>query len=191
MPSRILTRLKRFTKDQHGSTSVEAVLILPILIWGYVALFVYYDAFRTQNINLKAAYTLADMISREDQVLNPAYINGLNQVYDYLTNNSQVTSIRVSSITWDAVNNRYMVQWSYATKNAPIQDDGTINTFAGQLPTIPVGDTLIVVETSLEYKPLFDVGVRAKTFTQFIPTRPRFHSKICYSTISPPPACIS
>lgn len=189
--STLRARVWQFGKGTGGSTSVEALIILPILLWAYMALFVYFDAFRTQNMNLKAAYTLADLISREDEVLSPSYINGLNLVYDYLTYNDQATWIRVSSVAWDATNNRYTVQWSYATKNMPIQDDGTINGYADKLPVIPVGDTMIVVETSLTYTPLFDVGVAEKTFSQFVPTRPRFHSKICYSTILPAPACLS
>ena len=57
-------RLATFAQDARGSLSVEAALILPLLCWFYVASFVWFDAFRTQNANLKASYTLADMLSR-------------------------------------------------------------------------------------------------------------------------------
>jgi hypothetical protein len=30
-------------------------------------MFVFWDAFKTQNVNLKATYTIADMISREQR----------------------------------------------------------------------------------------------------------------------------
>ena len=45
----IRRRLARFSSDQTGSTTVEAVLILPLLLWAYVAMFVYFDAFKIQN----------------------------------------------------------------------------------------------------------------------------------------------
>ena len=195
---RILTRLQRFLRDPRGTASVEAIIILPLLLWGYIATFVYFDAFRMQNLNLKAAYTIVDMISRETGTINPTYINGLNTVYDYLTNTNAATSIRVSSVNWDAATGRYNVQWSYATKSQPVMDNTQVNLFKTKLPKLPVGDTLIVVETNLPFTPDFpnlNLGVKATTFTQFISTRPRFTSKVCYtSTVpmpNPAPACAS
>jgi Flp pilus assembly protein TadG len=41
--------------DDAGSVSVETVIIMPILLWVYVATFVIFDGFRTHNQNVKAA----------------------------------------------------------------------------------------------------------------------------------------
>ena len=175
------TQLARLAADSRGSVTVEAVLILPLLLWAYMAAFVYFDAFHTRKVNLSAAYTIADMLSRQQNTINIAYLNGLNTVYDYLTETPRPTGIRVSSVFWDNVNNVYKVQWSYATDLRPILTDVTINNYASQLPTIPVGDTLLVVETSLDYTPAFDVGIVAHTFTEFVATRPRFVAQVPFS----------
>lgn len=191
MVSAFLSILHRFSKDRHASTSVEAVLILPVLIWGYLATFVYFDAFRTQNINLKAGYTIADMISRQTNTVNSAYVNGLNTVYDYLTDTADPTSIRVTSVFYDPATSKYKVHWSYATKNQPTLSNSTINALAAELPNLTAFDYLIVVETNLDYTPLFNVaGISPRRFTQLIATRPRFANKVCYSNVIPAPACV-
>lgn len=171
----------RFGTDTGGSVTVEAVLILPLMLWAYMAAFVFFDAFHTRKINLTAAYTIADMLSRQQNTINRAYLNGLNTVYDYLTETPRPTGIRVSSVYWDGTVNLYKVQWSYATDLRPILTDVTINNYASQLPTIPVGDTLLVVETALDYTPAFDVGIVAHTFTEFVATRPRFVAQVPFS----------
>jgi Flp pilus assembly protein TadG len=172
-------RLARFGEDQSGSTTVEAVMILPLLLWAYVAMFVYFDAFKIQNTNLRAAYTIADMISRQTNAIDANYVNGLNTVFDYLVEIDTNTSVRASSVFWDPVANVYKVQWSYATRTMPLLTNANVNTYASRLPTIPAGDTLIVMETWLDYSPAFDLGgLQARTFKEFIATRPRFVAQV-------------
>ena len=175
------TLFARFFADQKGSTTVEAVLVLPLLLWAYMATFVYYDAFSTRKVNLSAAFTIADMVSRQQDTINIAYIEGLNIVYDYLTETQQPTSIRISSVYWDSAAAVYKVQWSYATDSKPVMTDALVNGYASQLPVISVGDTLIVVEASLDYTPAFDVGITPHTFTEFVATRPRFVAQVPFS----------
>lgn len=171
--------IARFASDQKGSTTVEAVLILPLLLWAYVAMFVYFDAFKIQNTNLRAAYTIADMISRQTNAIDANYVNGLNTVFDYLVEIDTNTSVRASSVFWDPVANVYKVQWSYATRSMPLLTNANVNTFASRLPTIPAGDTLIVLETWLDYSPAFDLGgLQPRTFKEFIATRPRFVAQV-------------
>ncbi len=71
--------------DDAGSVSVETVIIMPILLWVYVATFVIFDGFRTHNQNVKAAYTIGDMLSRETNAIDNAYLEGLSDVFDFLT----------------------------------------------------------------------------------------------------------
>ena len=171
--------LARFAKDQTGSTTVEAVLILPLLLWAYVAMFVYFDAFKIQNTNLRAAYTIADMISRQTNAIDAGYVNGLNTVFDYLVDIDTNTSVRASSVFWDPLANVYRVQWSYGTNAMPVLTNANVSDYASRLPTIPAGDTLIVLETWLDYTPAFDVGgLQARTFKEFIATRPRFVAQV-------------
>ncbi|MFC2968376.1 TadE/TadG family type IV pilus assembly protein [Acidimangrovimonas pyrenivorans] len=175
----------RFLRDERGTVLVEAVLVLPFLMWGYVATFVYFDAFLTQTINLKSAYTIADLISRQVNVLKPADIEGMKKVYDFL-NKTKTTGesgwIRVSDIYWDDTNKVYKVSWSYATDGQPILTNQTINNYASRLPKLAIGDTEIVVETSLTYTPAFNVGISPRTFSQFVVTRPRMAPDVKFSS---------
>ncbi len=177
MTKRFLPSIARFARDNRGSVTVEAVLILPLLLWAYVATFVFFDAFKTQNTNLKAAYTIADMVTRQAEV-DAAYVEGLHVVYDYLIATGEDTSLRVSSVLWNDVDGNYEVIWSYATGGDPVMTTASIVDFEDQLPMMPVGDTVIVVETTLDYTPTFDVGILSRSFTQFIVTRPRFQSDV-------------
>ena len=171
----------RFSRDSSGSVTVEAVLVLPLLLWAYMATFVFYDAFKTRRMNQSAAYTISDMITRQTNTINIAYIEGLNIVYDYLSQTDRPTSIRVTSVFWDAAGSVYRVQWSYATGGKPIMVDANLVALQPKLPLIPVGDTLILMETNLDYTPAFDVGLVAHTFTEFIATRPRFVAQVPFS----------
>jgi Flp pilus assembly protein TadG len=175
----------RFLRDDRGTVLVEAVLVLPFLMWGYVATFVFFDAFLAQTINLKSAYTIADLVSRQTKELKPADIEGMKQVYDFLNKTAatgQTGWIRISDVYWDDTDKVYKVSWSYATDGHSIQTDSTINNYADKLPSLAVGDTEIVVETWLSFTPAFNVGIAARTFSQFVVTRPRMAPDVKFSS---------
>ncbi len=75
----------------------EAVIVLPLFLWAYIALFVYWDAFRSMNTVQKAAYTISDMISREKTGKTTAYVNGMSKVLEYLIDEDQDARLRVTS----------------------------------------------------------------------------------------------
>lgn len=49
-----MTRLRQsfraFSRDDRGTLLVEFLFLLPMMIWGFIALVVYWDVFRTMNI---------------------------------------------------------------------------------------------------------------------------------------------
>lgn len=176
--SRLRLRAAAFARDRRGSMPVEGIIASTWLIWWYVASFQFFDAYRQKNINLKAAYTLADMISRvqPDDAVDSAYIEGLNTLFDYLTFSRRPTWVRVSSVIWDDVDNRYEIAWSYATGSAVGHTDSSIQAEASRIPVMPAGDSVILVETNMAYEPIFNIGLNAQWYTTFITTRPRFTS---------------
>ena len=165
----------RFLNDEKGSVIAEAVIVLPVLLWSYLALFVYWDAFRSMNTVQKAAYTISDMVSREMVGITSAYVNGLDNMLEYLVDNSQTVSLRVTSVTWSAANNRFEVHWSRSPDNAkPVLTTATLQNYAGQIPNMTAGDYVVIVEVWANYAPSFEVGMEDMVFNQFIVTRPRF-----------------
>ena len=169
---------RQFGDESRGSIPTEGVMAFTFLIWWYIASFQFFYAFRQKNINLKAAYTVADLVSRQTQDLTPAYIDGLNTLFDYLTYSNKPTWIRVSVVEWDQANNRYDIYWSYATSSHSVQDVNTINTHTAQIPVMPEGDSVVLVETYMAYEPIFSMGLGARWFDTFITTRPRFAAKV-------------
>lgn len=149
--------LRRFGRDEAGTLIAEAVIVLPMLIWAYLALFVYWDAYRSINTSQKAAYTISDMISREmnSSPLSPSYITGMRDVMKYLIDKDQTVKLRVTSVTWSQARNRYEVDWSVSPDNAfALLTTDNISTVTHRIPTLADGDHVIVVETDVAYKAL-------------------------------------
>jgi Flp pilus assembly protein TadG len=92
------TMFTRFLRSERGSFTVEAVVIFPLLVWAYTAMFVFWDAFKTQNINLKATYTIADMISREQEQICTDYIEGARSIYAFLNAGDSNHQVRVTNV---------------------------------------------------------------------------------------------
>ena len=57
--------LARFLRDQDGSASIEAVIMMPMVFWVYLAMFTFFQTYQEYYTNQKAAYTIGDMISRD------------------------------------------------------------------------------------------------------------------------------
>lgn len=189
MPFRPTLRraLGRFGRDESGTVVAEAVVVLPMFLWAYIALFVYWDAFRSMNTVQKAAFTISDMISREKQGISSNYVEGMGDVLDYLIDKNQNARLRVSSVTWSDTNDRFEVYWSASPKNevTPL-NTASLQAYAYEIPTMSAGDNAIIIEVDVDYQPTFDVGLPDQTFHQFIVTRPRFIPCITMDTVPCP-----
>jgi len=171
---RFRLRLRAFTRDEKGSMPTEGVMAFAFLIWWYIASFQFFDAYRQKNINLKAAYTVADLMSRETGAVDANYVEGLNTVFDYLTFSNRPTHIRVTSVYWDGNINDYRVSWSYSTSTVKTpHTDASLDEIQSRIPVLPVGDTVIVMETFMAYEPIFSIGLEAMWYDTLITTRPR------------------
>lgn len=180
---RLRIRLARFARDNRGSITIEAMLVLPLWIWGYTMSYMFFDAFREQTVNMRAAYTISDMISREADAVGPNYIDDLHDMFDYLTRSNHPTWVRVSSVYYDTSAKVYKRHWSYSTSpDHPAHTDTTIKAEKDRLPNMVLGETVVLVETGMYYEPVLNVGLEDMWYTNFIPTRPRFASKVEYSS---------
>ena len=172
--------LRRFLRDENGALIAEAVLVLPFLLWSYLALFVYWDAFRAVNVVQKAAYTVSDILSREQASVTETYIAGLDTLIENLIDTDQEAKTRVTSLTWSDTNNRFEVYWSRSPGGAlPQLTTASLNALADRLPQMAAGDNVVLVEVEVDYRPAFNVGINDQTLKQFIVTRPRALPKIC------------
>lgn len=190
-----------FLRDERGVLLAETLLLLPILIWGFLALFVYWDVFRTINVTQKAAYSISDLLSRQ-VVVNMQLIDGLQEILDFLTPATAPSRLRVTSIemsegtnvqaAWDS-DDAYVLLFSRSPGNAePEHTTATIQTLRPLIPVLVDREAVIIVETWTDFTPRFNTGVLNfvtavdnETFTNFIVTRPRSR-RVC---LEGTPAC--
>ncbi|OZA12368.1 MAG: hypothetical protein B7Y02_07445 [Rhodobacterales bacterium 17-64-5] len=176
---------RRFGRDESGVLMAEAIIVLPFMLWSYLALFVYWDAFRSVNTAQKAAYTISDMISREMVTLPANYVTGMRDLMRYLIDSDQTVKIRVTEVTWSDANARFEVDWSRSPDGAMLQlTTTTIASYAYRIPKMADGDRVTIVETEVSYHPAFDVGMNDEVLKQFVVTRPRFIPKLCMTGVT-------
>ena len=178
MMKRLFTR---FWKNDDGAITVESVIVIPFVALIFCAVYVFFDVYRVNAASQKAAYIVADNISRQTNAIDADYIFGLNTLHDILARTRNASSMRVSSIGWSNTDNRYTAVWSVNTGLGPSLTDSEVNgPMADSLPRIPQGETFVLVETSVAYQPLFRVGIEAQIFRQAIVTRPRFAPQVAF-----------
>lgn len=176
-------RLCRFCRDEMGTVTVETVLILPVLVWCYVGTFVFFDAFQTDARNIKATYTIADILSREvNEPITPEYLDSLFLLQANLIDRSEPLRLRVSVVRYGAADDTYRVVWSQTRGSGSAQTDaGLAQIREEHLPVMFDGEVGIIVEAANHYTPLFDVGLDALEFEEFMILRPRFAPTLCWS----------
>lgn len=188
--NRLNRSLRAFIKDESGVLLAEALITLPLLIWGFVALFVYWDLYRTINVSQKAAYSISDLLSRQ-VVVTDEFVEGLSDVLDFLTPGTAGSRMRITSMEFDEGTNvqatfdgddHYHLLFSCSSHEvqAPPYKESELKALQPQIPTLDNLGTVIIVETWTDYVPDFDIGLLnvapglgGQTFEHFIVTAPR------------------
>ena len=171
-------RVRRFCADERGTVTIESLLSLPLLLFWYVASFVFFDAFRMMNVNEKAAYTVSDILSRTQPgvELHQADINNMQKLFTYLTQGEGATTMRVTSVSYNTTSTKYSAIWSAGTTGVTTLPAGEITqtAYTDRLPLMYDNETILVVETTLVYTPPFNVGLGQTQMSAFVFTAPRF-----------------
>lgn len=192
---RLKQRFGTFLRDEDGLILAEGLLMLPLVIWALVAMFIYWDVFRTINVTQKAAYGIADLLSRQKADITPTFANGLQKVVDFLTPGGHPVKVRITSLECvaptgpgcTATNGSYKLLFSYSPQNktAVLTQANIQNWKNGKIPVLNHGESVFVVETEVAFKAQlqtaiagFMVGVEDAKYGQFIVTKPR-HRRLC------------
>lgn len=184
---RIPAFLRRFQRSERGQLSVETVMIVPLLLFAYAGLFTFFDGFRTVNLNTRASYTIADMLSRETNAINDDYIAGLNDILQLLTSSDYETILRVTVVTYNANDEELELVWSAVDGGSgqhikPITD-GSLSSIEDKIPVMAHGDINIVVQTWSGFVPMMAwTGVEAQYFEHTVVTRPRFAPQLIWES---------
>lgn len=187
--SRTIRSLRCFIDDQRGVVSAETLIILPVVMWAFLATFVYFDVFAAQTTSQRSAYTISDSIGRQqNEVLTPETIDGYNRVFAYLASSRRATATRVTSIIWHPGEEEYQIVWSYGTTGfSPMTDADLTPELVARLPVLPERESVYLVETAMAYRPVITnlpfVGrvLDDRTLREFIVSRPRFSPQLRFN----------
>lgn len=185
------TLMRRWRQDEDGSIAVETLMMVPLMVWAFLATIIYFDAYRTEAIAHKASLTIADMLSRETDYIDNDYMNGMRDLLKFLTLHDKTPQLRVTVVRFHDPNEDgvglYRRVWSKnrgAMGNltyAQVTEMGA----AGKFPIMSHGERLILVETITNYvnrynvmfvNPLEDFDVDTYTFIS-----PRFAPRLCWT----------
>lgn len=174
---------RKTVRDERGSFSVEAILMFPMLIWGFMALYVFFEGLRESNINLKATYSVADVLSRETEDITMTYLNNMNTIYEWLARSPDDTKLRVSVVRWDEDSETHSLHWSRGVGVEDMRDEWVAPNITPHVPIMADQAHAIVVETWVNYVPIMDipilpVGLNDTEIHNIVVTMPRFAGKL-------------
>lgn len=169
--------------DTSGSVAVEAVIVVPIIVWCYLAMFTIFDTYRQYTTQQKAVYTISDLISRQATPLDADFIDGLHELFEALSRSSAETGMRVTVASYDLVDEEYDVIWSRTRGGMISLQSEDVAGWSDRLPVMPQDDQIIIVETGAAFVPVFSVGLENQTIRNFVFTRPRYAKQMCMGTI--------
>ena len=176
-------KLTRFFRDERASISVEIVVCLTVLLWAYAVFFMWWDGFRTAMKVEKATYTVSDLMSRELGMIDQAYVDGMNTMFGFLTNEDDGTSMRVSVVSRklqaDGVTEYNALEWSHVsgTGFAPHTDMTAID---ARIPMMGLGAQVVVVETHLVWDPAIRSGLPDMDASTLVVTSPRYLAQVLW-----------
>lgn len=196
MSARIKNLMSRFTRDDKGDVTLEAMIVLPALLVIFAASWVYFDVMRQQTINQKANYTIGDIISRETDMLNDAYIDNARKLLFHLTQDQgDNVDLRVSVVQFvengtqgggdAAPTGTYQLVWSTAVGDWSPLTPGALPNYLPSLPVMSGGDQVVVVETRDWYEPTLQLaGLDAFDISTYSFTRPRFAPQVIFEGVN-------
>ncbi|MFP4043694.1 MAG: TadE/TadG family type IV pilus assembly protein, partial [Rhodosalinus sp.] len=160
----VVHALLRFARETRASLTVEVVIVMPMLFWGFAASFVLFDMFRENSVNEKAAYTIGDMLSRETGFITPEYMDNTLTLLSTLTGKpASDLGIRVSVIRWDEEDDIYDLRWSQARGSVAAHDAQDVEDWEDVLPVMVDEEQIILVESFIGYDQVLNIGVDIAT----------------------------
>lgn len=171
----------RFAKNEDGILTVEAIIMFPLLFWSIWASYNFFDGYRQSARNLKAAYALADIVSRERGTVNATYVDTLYDLMQAMVTEGSDMNMRVTFIRFDDPDDTHYVLWSCVRGSGIAEwSDASIGQIKNQLPVMPDNGKMIVVETSNTYERPYKFGPGSDDLLleNFVFTHPRVYDNI-------------
>lgn len=185
----LLARVRRFGADDPGTVTLETIVVLPVVLWAFVATFVFYDAFAARAASQRAAFNISDAIGRQhNSVLTPADLVSYNRIFAFLSRTQPTTRLRVTSIIWNPITLEHNIVWSYSPNGGtPMTAEDLTPPVLARLPVLPQQESIFIVETWLDFRPitrslpLMGEVLRPQTLREFVVSRPRFAPQLRFN----------
>ncbi len=177
----ILGFFARFFHKQEGVVSIEAIIVFPLLFWSMWTAYTYFDGYRQGARNLKAAFAIADILSREKSDVNAQYITSMYELQQFMIADRSAVSMRISFVRWDEDDERHYRLWSCVRgESFEKLNNETVLDLADRLPVMADNARMILVETKDLYTRPFKIGFGDHQFAidKFIFTQPRGYTNI-------------
>ena len=173
----LIKHLRVFRDDTRGYVSLEAMIVLPALLWIFGAGWVYFDAMHQQSVNQKANYTISDMISRETDAITGDYVANAHRLLQIMTKSEgEQSALRITVVEFDGSN--WTVAWSRSGGPIAAMQMADLADYLAKLPLAAAGEQLVLLETWDSYDPVIQVGLDAFDIRSYSFTRPRYAPQI-------------
>ncbi len=169
-------RFFKIKQDEEGATTVEFLIVMPLIIFWFAGTFTFFDAYSEWTRSVKATYTVADVMSRQFEMQDD-YEDDMNSLFAAIMGeNSNNTYVRISSI--EKSNDVLSIDWTRASGlHTGLADDTEIPTEL--IPNILNGEAVLLIESYMDFVPFQDyIGIEARTLAKKVVISPRFTSKL-------------
>lgn len=195
---RFATRLKLAAKDEDGTLTVEFIVMLPLLAFWFIGAITFFEAYRSNSLTAKVAYTISDIASKygegdtlASQSITQADLEELFQIQQrMMPRRASRGNMRISSVCWfedddptdgsGTDESEYRILWSWVGDTSASAEPNLVPLTTDDIPTsiMPImGDetTVVFVEVFANWEPISEMGgiLKPLTWSNRLTERPR------------------
>lgn len=178
--TRIRVAYDDFRKEENGSVAVELVFMVPALTLVLFSMVTFFAAFRAQTHATRAATVITDMVSREVAAVTPEFLEGVDGLMKTMILTDDNPDFRVTAFIYDEDDDDYSVSWSKDNGELGTLDDAGLNAVSHRLPMMKDGQRALLIQTSVDYDPILNIGIGTRRFENFNVAAPRFVPQLCF-----------
>lgn len=167
--------IKRLLSNEAGTSGIEFALTAPIIILLFLGGTTLYDLLRSYNRIVEANGIVADVVARQMTMDDAFFGKTYSAFVNLQADKSMPNALRVTSVIWK--DGKYTADWTKNAGTAALLPEQKLD--ATTLPTIPSGDSIILVEGVTQYTALTALfGFGTVTYSENAFTRPRFTASV-------------
>ena len=129
--------LSRFAREEKGNLAVESLILIPGLWLVFLVMVTIFDAYQQSNANQKASYAISDLVSRQTTPVDSDFLAGAKGLFDTLAYRANDTTVRITSVRWDAADNEFKLHWSQANGFKSGATASDVAQWHNLLPVVP------------------------------------------------------